>query len=163
MQEMDRRVGMVRLLLADIGASERRAGDALRQLRSQRARIVDFTVQFNGGVANALTARGEVEEQITLQDMMVQHLALLRQRARSELDALLVTRSVADAHARLAELEPRRDELAAAPPAEAETAPQAEPADIQAEDRELHACLNSASQAAARALTEGAADRQGAR
>jgi hypothetical protein len=163
MQEMDRRVGMLRLLLADIGDRERRAGDALRQLRSQRARIVDFTVQFNGGVANALTALREVEEQITLQDMMVQHLALLRQRARSELDALLVTRSVADAHVRLAALEQRRDELAAAPPAEAETTPQAELADIEAEIAELRAAINSASEAAARALTEGAADRQAQR
>jgi hypothetical protein len=163
MQEMDRRVGMLRLLLADITDRERRAGDALRQLRGQRARIVDFTVQFNGGVANALTALREVEEQITLQDMMVQHLALLRQRARSELDALLVTRSVADAHARLAELEKRRDELAAAPPAEAETTPQAELADIEAEIAELRAAINSASEAAARALTEGAADRQAQR
>src|SRR5258708_4631428 len=158
MQEMDRRVGMLRLLLADIGDRERRAGDALRQLRGQRARIVDFTVQFNGGVANALTALREVEEQITLQDMMVQHLALLRQRARSELDALLVTRGVADAHARLAKLEQRRDERAAARPAEA--APHAELADIEAEIAELHAAINSASEAAARALTEGAADRQ---
>jgi hypothetical protein len=163
MQEMDRRVGMLRLLLADIGDRERRAGDALRQLRSQRARIVDFTVQFNGGVANALTALREVEEQITLQDMMVQHLALLRQRARSELDALLVTRSVADAHVRLADLEQRRDELAAAPPAEAEIAPHAELADIEAEIAELRAAINSASEAAARALTEGAADRQAQR
>jgi hypothetical protein len=163
MQEMDRRVGMLRLLLADIGDRERRAGDALRQLRSQRARIVDFTVQFNGGVANALTALREVEEQITLQDMMVQHLALLRQRARSELDALLVTRSVADAHVRLAALEQRRDELAAAPPAEAETTPQAELADIEAEIAELRAAINLASEAAARALTEGAADRQAQR
>jgi hypothetical protein len=160
MQEMDRRVGMLRLLLADIGDRERRAGDALRQLRSQRARIVDFTVQFNGGVANALTALREVEEQITLQDMMVQHLALLRQRARSELDALLVTRGVADAHARLAALEQRRDELAAAPPAEAETAPQAELAAIETEIAELRAAINSASEAAARALTQAAAERQ---
>ena len=152
MQEMDRRVGMLRLLLADIGDRERRTGDALRQLRGQRARIVDFTVQFNGGVANALTALREVEEQITLQDM------LLRQRARNELDALLVTRGVADAHARLSKLEQRRDELAAAPPAEA--ASHAELADIEAEIAELHAAINSASEAAARALTEGAADRQ---
>jgi NADH dehydrogenase/NADH:ubiquinone oxidoreductase subunit G len=161
MQEMDRRVGMLRLLLADIGDRERQAGDALRQLRGQRARIVDFTVQFNGGVANALTALREVEEQITLQDMMVQHLALLRQRARSELDALLVTRGVADAHARLAELEQRRDELAAAPSAEA--APHAERAAIEAEIAELRASINSASEAAARALTQAAADRQAQR
>src|SRR5258708_16464727 len=123
MQEMDRRVGMVRLLLADIGASERRAGDALRQLRSQRARIVDFTVQFNGGVANALTALREVEGQITLQDMMVQHLALLRQRARSELDALLVTRSAADAHARRARPQPPPHTPPPPPPPRAATPP----------------------------------------
>jgi len=161
MQEMDRRVGLLRLLLADISDRERRAGEALRQLRGQRTRIVDFTVQFNGGVANALGALREVEEQISLQEMTVRHLGLLRQRARSELDALLVTRSVADARARLAELERRRDELMAVRPAG--DAPEGELAAIEAEITELRADINAASEAAARALTEEAADRQAQR
>lgn len=151
MQEMDRRVGLLRLLLADITDRERQARDAIAQLHGQRNRVVDFSVQFNGSVLNALSALREVEEQIAQAEMTLRHLGLLRQRARSELDALLVTRGVSDARARLAELERRRDELARAETADALSSEQAE---VEAEIAELRAAIHAASEAAARALTE---------
>ena len=95
MREMDRRVGMLRLLLADITDRERIAGEESKRLRGQLKRIVDFTVQYNGGVANALAGMAEVEERLAQQEMVVRHLAMLRERARSELYALLVTRDIA--------------------------------------------------------------------
>ncbi len=176
MQEMDRRVALLRLLLADITDRERQADQACTQLRTQLARLVDFTVQYNGSVANALSAMEEVEERLAQQEMTLRHLALLRQRARSEMEALIVTRGVADARARLAELETRRATLvaettettetteAAAPvggvdaAAPAGVAPQptaaSELAAIDAEIAELRAAIQSASEAVARALTE---------
>lgn len=114
MQELDRRVGLLRLLLADLTARERQASEATEQLRTQLSRLADFTVRFNTSVATALTAMQEVDEGLEQQQRLLRHLALLRTRAQSELDALLVTRNVADARARLATLESRRIQLRAA-------------------------------------------------
>jgi len=92
MQEMDRRVALLRLLLADITAREGQAREAHEQLHGQLTRIVDFTVRQNAGVGHALSAMEEVEERLAQQEAMLRHLALLRVRAQGELQALLVTR-----------------------------------------------------------------------
>jgi hypothetical protein len=171
MQELDRRVGLLRLSLADIADRERRAKEVSTQLRAQLTRIVDFTVQFNGGVANALSALAEVQERLATEELTLRHLGMLRQRIRRELDTLVVTREVADARARLTALEARRSELLAAPPASDlgatelgagagqqgsnGTAHSGELAEIDAEIAELRAAIEAASDAAARALTEG--------
>lgn len=159
MQEMDRRVALLRLLLADITNRERQATEAAKQLRAQLKRIVDFTVQYNGGVANGLAALAELEEQLAQQEMTLRHLGMLRQRARSEMEALIITHSVADAQARLAELEARRATLLAVmPPAATEgqsDAANGELASIDAEITELRAQIEAASDAAARTLTAG--------
>lgn len=124
MHELERRIGLLRLLLADITARERQAQEASDQLSTQLARIADFTVRFNTSVANGLAAMDEVEESVEQQRRTARHLELLRKRAQSELDALLVTRSVGDARKRLALLESRRAELlhrsVASSPADAE-------------------------------------------
>ena len=114
MQEMDRRIALLRLLLADITAREREANEAIIQLRKQLQRVVDFTVQYNGSVAGALSSLSEVEERLTQQEVSLRHLGMLRERAVGELQALLVTRGVTDARARLAELEAKRLELSGA-------------------------------------------------
>ncbi len=171
MQEMDRRVALLRLLLADIADRERRARDATTQLRAQLNRIVDFTVQFNSGVANGLSALADVEDRLRREETTLRHLGMLRQRARRELDALMVTRGVADARARLTELESRRRQLLAShvpgpdaglaagdPEGDTSGASSAQPAElseIDAEIAELRAAIEAASDAAARALIEG--------
>lgn len=111
MQEMDRRIALLRLLLADITRRERETSEAITQLRKQLTRVVDFTVQYNGSVMGALSSLAEVEERLTQQESTLRHLRMLRERASSELHALLVTRGVADARTRLAELEMQRREL----------------------------------------------------
>jgi hypothetical protein len=166
MQEMERRIALLRLLLADITARERQAHEAQEQLRGQITRIVDFTVRQNAGVGHALSAMAEVEERLGQQDVTLRHLALLRARAQGELQALLVTRGVADARARLGELEERRSGLLAQHPqpataseAAATPAPAAaELAEIDAEIAELRTLIQQASEAAARSLTMGPAE-----
>lgn len=113
MQELDRRVGLLRLLLADLTARERQAREATEQLHLQLSRLADFTVRFNTSVTTALSSMDEVGERLEQQQRQQRHLALLQSRAQSELDALLVTRNVADARARLAALERRRSHLLA--------------------------------------------------
>lgn len=150
MQEMDRRLGLLRLMLADITDREKQAQAGLTTLRTQLRRIVDFTVQFNGGVGNALAGMAEVEERIVRQEAELRHLAMLRQRAESEIHALIVTRGIADARSRLAELETRRATLH-----ESATPDDTALAEIEAEIAALQAEIHSASQEAARSLTSG--------
>lgn len=151
MREMDRRLGLLRLLLADLTA-RRQQTEALRdQLHGQIGRLVEFAVRQNGAVGNALAAMADVDERLTRAEADLRHLELLRRRAQEELDALVVTRGVADARARLEELERRRSDLLAA----TETPPSGALTEIKAEMAELRAAIDDASAAAARALTEG--------
>ncbi len=168
MQEMDRRVGLLRLMLADITDRERQGQAGLTTLRAQLKRIVEFTVQYNGGVGNALASMAEVEERIARQEAELRHLGLLRRRAEGEIQALLVTRGIADARARLAELERRRAVLVEQRGAEGhgefssttEGVPDdGELAAVEAEIAALHAAIHSASDAAARALAEAGSPR----
>lgn len=163
MQEMDRRVGLLRLLLADINSRLKETSEAHQAQRAQLTRIVDFAVRSNVSVTNALAAMAEVEERAAQYQMTARHLTMLRQRVQSELEALLVTRGVAHAHARLAELEARRRVLLAGEDATNAEAPATAPvsselAEIDAEIAELHATIQTASEIAARTLTEGRHD-----
>lgn len=162
MQEMDRRVGLLRLLLSDITARERQALENGEQLRFQMSRIVDISVRQNAPVAQALSFLAEVEERLAQQEIVLRHLGMIRERAQSELNALLVTQSVADAHLRLAELQRRRADLisaktddSVAPDATGTQDQSSELAAIDAEIHELEAAVEQASEAAARALTKG--------
>ncbi len=167
MQEMDRRVGLLRLMLADITDRERQGQAGLTTLRAQLKRIVEFTVQYNGGVGNALASMAEVEERIARQEAELRHLGLLRRRAEGEIQALLVTRGIADARARLAELERRRAALVERHDAESSgeagdevPAPdEGELAAVEADIAALHAAIHSASDAAARALADAGSPR----
>ncbi len=174
MREMDRRVGILRLLLADIADRERQAEEARKQLEGQLRRIVDFTVQYNGGVSNALASMAEVEDRLREQEAAWRHLTLLRDRARSELHALIVTRDIAEAQRRLAELEAQRARLLASPsetppsePSPSATTDAAQPtaapslAEIDAEIASLRGAIEAASAAAARSLANGDSGQHG--
>ena len=171
MQEMDRRIDLLRLLLADLNARIKQAQEAHDGLRGQLSRIVDFAVRSNISVTSALAALAEAEERAAQQEMILRHLTMLQKRAQSELEALRLTRGVSDAHARLHELEARRRVLLAAPPTGAAggdsvsaaslEAAANELVDIEAEIASLHAEIDAASAAAARALSEGSRDRPG--
>lgn len=157
MQELDRRVAMLRLLLADLTARRQQTEDGRAQLRTQIERLVEFTVRRNAAVGNALAAMADVEERLARAEADLRHIELLRRRAQDELDALLVTRGVAEAQARLAELERRGADLRTAAPSagtDAAAAASAELGEIEAEMAELRAAIEAASAAAARALTE---------
>lgn len=166
MHEIDRRMALLRLMLADITAREAQSRANEQQLRAQHRRVIDFAVQRNAGVGNALAALAETEARLVEETLTLRHLEELRRRAQSELEALLLTRSVSDAQQRLAELEARRQELmkAASASADADIAPPEafqghEVAEIAAEMAELKALIEDASASAARALAEQQAER----
>ncbi|HEX9056938.1 MAG TPA: hypothetical protein VF818_05335 [Ktedonobacterales bacterium] len=169
MDELSHRMGILRLLLADLTARRQQAEDTRTQLRQQIERLVEFTVRRNAIVANALSAMADVDERIQRAEADLRHIELLRRRAQQELDALVVTRGVADARARLDELERRAASLRSR--ATAETAAPGEAADqqidgtagelaeIEAEMAELRGAIESASEAAARSFLNREAER----
>lgn len=150
MHELDRRVGLLRLLLADLTARREQTSELQAQLRAQIARMVEFTVHRGGMVGNALAALADLDERISRADTDLRHVELLRQHAQQELDALLVTQGVAEARARLATLERRAAELRAT----ASGATSAELREVEAEMAELRAGIETASDNVARALAE---------
>lgn len=150
MQELDRRVGMLRLLLADLTARRQQTEDLRTQLGQQVERMVEFTVRRNAIVSNALAAMAELDERQRRAEADLRHIELLRKRAQDELDALLVTRGIGEARARLEELEREAETLRAAPAPE-----EGRLGEIAAEMAELRAEIERASEEAARALTEG--------
>jgi len=150
MHELNRRVGLLRLLLADLTARREQSNELKAQLRAQITRMVEFTVHRGGMVGNALAAMADLEERVVRADLDLLHIERLRQQAQQELEALLVTQGVADARARLETLERRAAELRATP----DGAASAELREVEAETAELRADIETASDNAARALAE---------
>ena len=64
MQEIDKRIGLLRLLLADVDGRIQQQQEISGQYRVQIARIVDAVVRQAGDVGQALTAMAEVEERL---------------------------------------------------------------------------------------------------
>jgi chromosome segregation ATPase len=174
MQEIDKRIGLLRLLLADVDGRIQQQQEISGQYRVQIARIVDAVVRQAGDVGQALTAMAEVEERLTQIETTGRHLVQVRQRATRELEALLLTKRVAEAQAQLEELEGRRQELAtqlaalgesepaAPPPAAPDTPDLAEATalrrlneQVSSEIDQLHRLISEASQRAARSISSG--------
>lgn len=169
MHEIERRTALLRLMLADITARQEQSQANLQQLDTQYQRIIDFAIQRNAGVANALALLAETEQRLNQERTTLRHLEALRRRAQSELDTLRLTRSVSDAQQRLAVLEARRQELTQLPAGTPQSSDSeawksrpsqnSELAEIDAEIAELHTLIANASESAARALSEQQADR----
>ncbi|HMA32843.1 MAG TPA: hypothetical protein VKY74_00075 [Chloroflexia bacterium] len=175
MPEIDKRIGLMRLLLADIDGRKEQQETITREYRAQMSRIVEATVGQTGDVGPALTAMAEVEERLAQVEITGRHLSQLRQRASRDLEALLLTKRVAEAQAQLEELEGRRQALAqqlaalgqgpapaVAPAAEVTTPDGAEAHALRAlndqvssEIARLHRLISEASQRAARSISPG--------
>ncbi len=111
MQELEKRLGLLRLLLADIKSKQGQLAEIEGQYRAQLSRIVDFVVYREGDVANALSLMAEVQGKLNEVLQTATHLKMIESRAMTELDVLKLTRQVADARSQLAELELRQREL----------------------------------------------------
>ncbi len=111
MQELDKRIGLLRLLLADVEAREHHRAALTKQYRGQLQHIVEVTVVQTGDLGAALAAMQEVEERLVEVERTGRHLGMVRARAATELEALLLTRQVAEAQAQLAELETRQQDV----------------------------------------------------
>ncbi|HET6312689.1 MAG TPA: hypothetical protein VFH60_02550 [Chloroflexia bacterium] len=111
MQELGKRIGMLRLLLADIQSKQTQLEEMEGQYRAQLARIVDFVVYRDGDVSNALSLMSEVQSKLNEVTQTEDHLAQIAEKANLELEVLVLTKRVAEARSQLAELEARQKEL----------------------------------------------------
>ena len=174
MPEIDKRIGLLRLLLADVDGRVQQQQALATEYRAQSARIVEATVRQAGDVGQALSAMAEVDERLTGVEAAGRRLAQLRQRASRELEALLLTKRVAEARTQLEALEGRREALAQqlaelderhpsqpeARPANADgmeaEALRALNAEVSGEIERLQRLILEASQRAARSVSPGA-------
>jgi chromosome segregation ATPase len=113
MAELEKRIGLLRLLLADIQGKQEQLSDMERQYRAQLSRIVDFVVYREGDVGNALSLMSEVQTKLDEVSQTLKHLAMVEGRASTELEVLMLTMRVAEARSQLAKLEERQQELSA--------------------------------------------------
>ncbi len=111
MQELGKRIGMLRLLLADIQAKQEQLAEMEAQYRSQLARIVDFVVYRDGDVSNALSLMSEVQSKLDEVMQTASHLGQIAEKANLELEVLVLTKRVSEARSQLVELENRQKEL----------------------------------------------------
>jgi chromosome segregation ATPase len=111
MQELEKRIGLLRLLLADIQGKQAQLREMEEQYQAQLTRIVEFVVYREGDVANALSLMSEVQSKLDEVVQTAGHLKLVRERSEMELDVLVLTKRVTEARSQLAELESRQQEL----------------------------------------------------
>lgn len=111
MQELEKRIALLRLLLASIEGKRDQLSVMESQYKSQLTRIVEFTVYREGDVANALSLMAEVQGKLDEVLHSASHLKMIDDKASTELEVLLLTKRVSDARAQLAGLEARRQEL----------------------------------------------------
>lgn len=111
MRELQKRIGFLRILLADIEGKQMQLTHMEEQYRSQLARVVEFAVYREGDVGNALSLMSEVQLKLDEVVQTSQHLGMIASKAQGELEVLLVTKRVAEARSQLAKLEDQQQEL----------------------------------------------------
>src|SRR6476469_6411883 len=77
MQELEKRLGLLRLLLADVQIKQAQVSDMELQYKAQLSRIVDFVVHREGDVANALSLMAEVQGKLDEVAQTAGHLKLV--------------------------------------------------------------------------------------
>jgi hypothetical protein len=112
MQELAKRIALLRLLLADIEGKQAQLSEMEHQYRGQLNRIVEFVVYREGDVGNALSLMSEVQDKLNEVIQTEAHLQTIRARANTELEVLVLTKRVSEARSQLAQLEEQQHELA---------------------------------------------------
>ncbi len=111
MRELDRRIAMLRLRLAEVNAREEQIRALQRQFRSQMDRLMDFAIYEHADLGSSLAMAAEVEGRLAEANRTLAHLERIKARGQEELDALLLTSSIETAKADIAELETQLKQL----------------------------------------------------
>jgi hypothetical protein len=113
MQELEKRISHLRILLADIQGKRAQLTEMESQYSAQLTRIVEFVVYREGDVGNALSLMTEVQAKLDEVVQTTAHLGMVENKANMELEVLLLTKRVAEARSQLGGLLERQQELAA--------------------------------------------------
>lgn len=104
MAEIDRMLGQLRLLIAELAAHEEQQKSLRVYARQQLQRLQVQLSRRQVDIESGLALWEEIEGRIEKVERTLQRLAILRQRAQDELDALELTKQVSQAQAELAQL-----------------------------------------------------------
>jgi predicted nucleic acid-binding Zn-ribbon protein len=111
MRELDRRIAILRLRLAEVSARQEQIKALQRQYKSQLDRLVDFAIYERSDLDSALSMAGEIDTRLADAERTLHHLESIKARGKRELDALLLTGSIEAAKADVAELETQLHQL----------------------------------------------------
>ena len=144
MQTLDVMIARLRLMLADIAAKESQLEGLRQQYREQRNKVVGYCLYSETTLETSLGLMGDIAERLRDTECTLEHLAMIRRKAETELESLQLTKGVEQAKAELAELQRQQAdaELGAAPA----------PTDLAEEIQRLQNLINEASDRAARSL-----------
>lgn len=107
--EMQKAIARLRLLLATIKGKEEELERLRRDFQGQMERAPTAVIQSNSPLELSLAAMGEIQERLEGVALKLRHLAAIKARAQSELDALVLTTRIEAAKGELAALRNRED------------------------------------------------------
>ena len=144
MQTLDVMIARLRLMLAEIAAKESQLEALRQQCREQRNKVVGYCLYSETSLESSLGLMGDISERLRDTEQTLEHLAVIRRKAETELESLQLTKGVEQAKAELADLQRRK--------ADAEAGAALERSDLSEEIQRLQNLINEASDRAARTL-----------
>ncbi|MCI0438221.1 MAG: hypothetical protein L0177_03715 [Chloroflexi bacterium] len=141
MPEMQKAISKLRFLLASIKGKEEELESLARQFRRQLERAPNHAIHGGNSLEATLNIMNEIQERLDDVEQSRAHLAAIKKRAQSELQALELTDKIEQAKTRLASLKMRLTASGEGAPEELE------------EITELERFIDEASIRAGRAIT----------
>jgi hypothetical protein len=145
MHKLDLTIARLRLLLAEVEGKREALRASRHQYDEQIKRLVRFAVHDDGGVENTLSMMLDVDGRLQEVARQDRYLEMIAAAARRELDSLLLTKLVEEAHAKIEVLRRQQEQ-----PSEGDQSQQAKIVD---EIRRLEGIIAEASGAAAKAIS----------
>lgn len=103
--EMQNAISSIKLVLAEAAREEAGLESMRRQFERQLQRATSTPVYGRTSLGASLNVMSEVQERLTKVEMMLHHLRMIKEKAASELEALVLTSKVEEAKEELAALE----------------------------------------------------------
>jgi hypothetical protein len=108
MRKLDETIANLKLALSTIETKEQGLLQAERQSGLQYRRIINFTLYEGGDLERALQMMDEVGQRTDYARSALAHLRQIKERAEDDLRAMLLTKTIEDAKAELADLQAKQ-------------------------------------------------------
>ncbi len=103
--EMQKAISNIKFVLAEASREEADLESMRRQFQRQLQRATSMPVYGRNSIGASLNIMSEVQERLTKVETMLHHLRMIKEKAASELGALVLTNRVEEAKEELAALE----------------------------------------------------------